>query len=136
MTLPADQQAYNEKLVEEFRAGGRSLGDRPLLLLTTTGARTGRPRTTPLMYVRAEGRLLVVASNAGAPKHPDWYHNLTADPRITVELAGETWHGTATPLYGDDHDRTWASIVAGHAFFADHRAKAGRRIPVVALARD
>ncbi len=136
MTLPADQQAYNDRLVGEFRAAGGSLGGRPLLLLTTTGARTGRPRTTPLMYVRAGDRLLVVASNAGAPKHPDWFHNLSADPRVTVEVAGETWQGRATPLSGDDYDRTWEVIVAGHPFFADHRAKAGRRIPVVALARD
>jgi len=135
MTLPEDQRAYNAGLIEEFRANGRSMDDRPLLLLTTTGARTGRQRTTPMMYIRDGGRLLVVASNAGAPRHPDWYHNLAANPDVTVEVAGEVYPATATPLTGDEYDRTWASIVADHPFFADHQTKVEQRIPVVALVR-
>jgi deazaflavin-dependent oxidoreductase (nitroreductase family) len=86
--LPADMRAHNQKVIEEFRANGGA-GDRPLLLLTTTGVRSGARRTTPMMYVPDGDRLLVIASNAGAPKHPDWYRNLAADPRVTVEVGAE-----------------------------------------------
>ena len=134
-TLPEDQRAYNAALIEEFRAAGRRLGERPLLLLTTTGARSGAARVTPMMYVRDGDRLLVIASNAGAPRHPDWSHNLVADPHVPVEVDGERWTGTAAPLTGAEHDAAWERIVAGYPFFADHAAKAGRRIPVVALTR-
>jgi F420H(2)-dependent quinone reductase len=136
MTLPEDQRAYNAKLIEEFRAdGGRSMGDRPLLLLTTVGRRTGRRRTTPMMYVPDGDRDLVIASNAGATTDPDWYRNLVADPSVTVELPGRAFPAAATPLTGDDYDRTWADIQERYPFFAEHQRKAGRRIPVVALTR-
>jgi deazaflavin-dependent oxidoreductase (nitroreductase family) len=136
MTLPEDQRAYNAKLIEEFRAdGGRSMGDRPLLLLTTVGRRTGRRRTTPMMYVPDGDRHLVIASNAGATTDPDWYRNLVADPSVTVELPGRAFPARATPLTGDDYDRTWADIQERYPFFAEHQRKAGRRIPVVALTR-
>ena len=136
MTMPDDQQAYNAGLIEEFRANGRRLGDRQLLLLTTVGARTGKARTTPMMYVRDGDRLLVIASNAGAPKHPGWYHNLAANPRVTVEVAGEEYPATATALTGDEYAQRWKAIVADYPFFADHQAKVSRLIPVVALTRD
>ena len=82
-----DIRDINRRVIEQFRAGGEIEGmhrDR-IVLLTTAGARTGQRRTTPVMFHRDGGRLLVVASNAGAPKHPDWYRNLVADPRVTVE---------------------------------------------------
>ena len=82
-------RAYNRKLIEEFRANGRRSGERQLLVLTTTGARTGRPHSTPMMYVPDGDRVIVIASNAGAPKHPDWYRNLVANPEVTVEVDGE-----------------------------------------------
>ncbi len=136
MTLPDDQLAYNARLIEQFRADrGASMGDRPLLLLTTTGRRTGQPRTSPVMYVRDGDRLLVIASNAGAAEDPQWYRNLLADDRVTVELPGDEFAARATPLTGADHERQWARIKAEYPFFADHEAKSGRRIPVVALDR-
>ena len=136
MTLPDDQLAYNARLIEQFRADrGASMGDRPLLLLTTTGRRTGQPRTSPVMYVRDGDRLLVIASNAGAAQDPQWYRNLLADDRVTVELPGDEFAARATPLTGADHERQWARIKEEHPFFADHEAKSGRRIPVVALDR-
>src|SRR6185437_7362514 len=73
--MPSDLQEANRKTIEEFRAAGRKFPGRALLLLTTTGAKTGQPRTNPMMYVEIDGRRLVIASNAGAPKHPDWYRN-------------------------------------------------------------
>jgi deazaflavin-dependent oxidoreductase (nitroreductase family) len=133
--LPEDIGAHNSRLIEEFRANGRRLGDRPLLLLTTVGRRTGRRRTTPMMYDRDGERLLVFASNAGAPKHPDWYHNLVADPHVTVEVDGEEYPATAVVTAGEERDRLFASTIERYPFFADHQAAVDRTIPVVALVR-
>jgi deazaflavin-dependent oxidoreductase (nitroreductase family) len=131
-------EEYNRRLIEEFRAGrlepGGPLEGRPMLLLTTKGAKTGRRHTTPLMYVLDGGRLLVIASNAGAPRHPDWYRNLSADPGVTVEVGAETYEATAAELEGEERERVWREIVASYPFFAEHEEKAApRRIPVVAL---
>ncbi|MFI6073472.1 nitroreductase/quinone reductase family protein [Actinoplanes sp. NPDC051343] len=137
MTMPDDQLAYNRQLIAEFRAdGGASMGNRPLLLLTTRGRRSGAERTSPMMYVRAasDDRLLVIASNAGAAQHPAWYLNLTATPEVTVELPGSRFSAAAAPLTGADYDREWSIIKEKFPFFAEHEQKAaGRRIPVVAL---
>jgi deazaflavin-dependent oxidoreductase (nitroreductase family) len=134
-----DQNAYNRQLIDEFRAsrsqGGEPMNGRPLLLLTTTGARTGRQHTTPMMVVRDEDRLLVIASNAGAPKHPDWYRNLRAQPDVTVEVGTETFPATAVVLEGAERERVWQRIVARYPFFAEHQAKVTRQIPVIALER-
>ena len=131
-------EEYNRRLIEEFRAGrlepGGPLEGRPMLLLTTTVAKTGRRHTTPLMYLLDGGRLLVIASNAGAPRHPDWYRNLSADPGVTVEVGAETYEATAAELEGEERERVWGEIVASYPFFAEHEEKAApRRIPVVAL---
>jgi deazaflavin-dependent oxidoreductase (nitroreductase family) len=136
MTMPDDMLAHNRKLIEEFRAdGGKSMGDRPLLLLTTTGRRSGRERTSPMMYVPDGDRYLVIASNNGATADPEWYRNLVADPSVTVEVRGETFRARATPLEGDDYDGSWAGIQEKFPFFTEHRQRAGRTIPVVALTR-
>lgn len=136
MTVPHDVLAYNRELIEKFRAdGGAAMGDRPLLLLTTRGRRSGRPRTSPMMYVPDDDRLLVIASNNGATADPQWYSNLLADPSVTVELRGRTFRARATPLTGEDYDRQWQRIKERHPFFAEHEQRAGgRRIPIVALA--
>ena len=134
-----DQNAYNRQLIDEFRAsrsqGGEPMNGRPLLLLTTTGARTGQRRTTPMMVVREGDQLLVIASNAGAPKHPDWYHNVVAHPTVTVEVGPETFEATAVVLQGAERERMWSRIVERYPFFAEHQAKVPRQIPVVALER-
>ena len=133
MTMPEDLLAHNRKLIEEFRASG-GLGERPLLLLTTTGRRSGAERTSPMMYVRSGDRLLVIASNAGADRDPLWYHNLVAAPDVTVELAGEKFAARAVPLTGDDYNREWTAIKQTYPFFAEHDERSGtRQIPVVAL---
>jgi F420H(2)-dependent quinone reductase len=133
--IPDDLAAANRKLIDEFRAAGRSLPGRPLLLLTTTGARTGQPRTNPMMYVRVDDRLLVIASAAGSPKHPDWYHNLVAHPAVTVEADGAEYPATARPTEGADRDALFARIVEQYPFFTDHQAGVERTIPVVELIR-
>jgi deazaflavin-dependent oxidoreductase (nitroreductase family) len=134
-----DLNEYNRKLIEEFRASrdkpGGPMPGRPLLLLTTTGAKSGRRHTTPMMYIRDGDRLLVVASNAGAPAHPDWYRNLVAHPHVTVEVGSETYDATAVVLEGAERDRIWARIIEQYPFFAEHQAKVMRQIPVVALER-
>jgi deazaflavin-dependent oxidoreductase (nitroreductase family) len=134
-----DISEYNRKLIEEFR-GTRNqpagpMPGRPLVLLTTTGAKSGRPHTTPMMYIPDGDRLLVIASNAGAPAHPDWYRNLVAHPRVTVEVGTETYDATAVVLEGAERERLWTRIVEQYPFFAEHQAKVTRQIPVVALER-
>ena len=135
-----DQNTYNRQLIEEFRAErGKSDGPmagRPLLLLTTTGAKSGQPRTTPMMYIRDGDHLLVIASNAGAPTHPDWYRNLVAHPEVTVEIGNETFKATAIVMEGSERQRLWTRVVEQYPFFADHQAKVTRQIPVIVLTRE
>jgi deazaflavin-dependent oxidoreductase (nitroreductase family) len=134
-----DRNAYNRQLIEEFREHrGNPTGPmagRPLLLLTTTGAKSGQPRIAPLMYVSEGERLLIIASNAGAPRHPDWYHNLVAHPQVTVEVGTETYTAIATVITAEERERLWASLLEQYPFFADHQAGVARQIPIVALER-
>jgi deazaflavin-dependent oxidoreductase (nitroreductase family) len=134
-----DQNTYNRQLIEEFRANrGKSGGPmegRPLLLLTTTGAKSGQLRTTPMMYIPDGDRLLVIASNAGAPVHPDWYRNLVAYPEVTVEVGNEIFEAIAIVTDGPERQRLWTRVVELYPFFADHQAKVTRQIPVIVLER-
>jgi len=135
--LEHNLKEYNRQVIEEFREK-RSKGqveDRPRLLLTTKGARSGQPRTTPMMYIRDGERLLVVASNAGAPTHPDWYRNLVAHPEVAVEFQTEIYDAIAIVAEGSERDQLWARIVEQYPFFADHQAKITRQIPVIVLER-
>ena len=129
---------YNNQLIEEFRANRSKFegpGARPLLLLTTTGAKSGQHYTTPMMYIPNGDRLLVIASNIGAPKHPDWYHNLVARPEVTVEVGTETYEATAIVTQGTERQQLWAWIIEQYPFFADHQTKTTRQIPIIALTR-
>jgi deazaflavin-dependent oxidoreductase (nitroreductase family) len=130
--LPSDMRAYNRKMIEDFRANGGA-GDRQLLLLTTRGRRSGEPRTTPMMYVRLDDRLYVIASNAGAPRDPDWYLNLAADPEVTVEIGSDEYAATAVPLRDGERDRVFDEICAAYPFFVEHQQRSGRQLPVVAV---
>jgi deazaflavin-dependent oxidoreductase (nitroreductase family) len=127
--------AFNETLVAEFRANGGKLSGRlansSLLLLTTTGARTGQLRVTPMGYVRDGERYTVIAANAGADKHPDWYHNILADPRVVVEVGSERFEATARTAEGEERERLAALI----PYFAAQQVKTQRVIPVVVLER-
>jgi deazaflavin-dependent oxidoreductase (nitroreductase family) len=130
-----DIREINRRTIAQFRAGGEIEGMQRarLVLLTTTGRRSGRPVTTPLMFHRDGDRVLVIASNIGAPAHPDWYLNLAADPAVTVEVGDETYAATATPLQGDERDRVWTVLKSAYPFFAEHETKTERVIPIVAL---
>jgi deazaflavin-dependent oxidoreductase (nitroreductase family) len=130
---------WNSQLIEEFRANGGKAGgywkDRPLLLLTTTGAKSGKPHTNPTMYLSDGDRLLIFASKSGAPTHPDWYHNLRVNPHVTVEVGRETYEATATVLTGEERDRMYARQAELYPQFADYQTKTTRKIPVIALER-
>jgi deazaflavin-dependent oxidoreductase (nitroreductase family) len=132
-----DVREVNRRVIEQFRAGGEIEGmhRERLVLLTTVGVRTGQLRTTPMMFHPDGNRLLVVASNVGAPRHPDWYRNLVANPRVTVEVGHETYEAVATPLEGEERDLLWAMLKQTYPFFADHETSTSRPIPVVALTR-
>lgn len=132
-----DIKEINRRVIEQFRAGGEVQGMRRegLLLLTTIGARSGLSRTTPMMFDRDGDRVFVMASNAGATKAPDRYHNLVADPHVTVEIGDETYEAVAVVTEGDERARLWSKVTAGYPFFLDHEIKAGREIPVVVLDR-
>jgi deazaflavin-dependent oxidoreductase (nitroreductase family) len=137
MTDPND---WNRAIIEEFRANGGKVGGQfagaPLLLLTTTGAKTGRRLTTPVMYTDDGERLLVYASKAGAPTNPAWYHNLVANPRVTVEVGNEQFEATAAVITGEERDRLYERHAQQYPGFAEYQAKTSRSIPVVALRRD
>ncbi|RCG26883.1 nitroreductase family deazaflavin-dependent oxidoreductase [Sphaerisporangium album] len=133
--MPSD---FNRQIIEEFRANGGRVGGPfeggRLLLLTTTGARSGRPHTTPLAYLPDGGeRTLVIASGGGAPKHPAWYHNLVADPRVTVEYGVFTVEARAIVLEGAERDRLFARAAEADPGWTAYQAKTTRVLPVVAL---
>ena len=135
----ADRNDWNRQTIEAFRATGGKVGGvwegRPLLLLTTTGAKSGQRRTTPVMYLPDGDRLLVFATKAGAPTNPAWYHNLIAYPEVTVEVGTETYEATATPLTGEERDRLYAKQASLYPQFGEYQARATRKIPVIALER-
>jgi deazaflavin-dependent oxidoreductase (nitroreductase family) len=136
MTSPND---FNQSLIEEFRANdGKVTGvfaGRPLLLLTTTGAKSGRPRVSPLVYTTDGDRIVTIASKGGAPTNPDWYHNLVANPTVTVELPGETFQARATVIEGAERERLYDAQAALMPGFAEYQQKTTRQIPVVVLER-
>ena len=130
---------FNRSVIEEFRANDGKLSGQfqgaPLLLLTTTGAKTGRQHTTPVAYAHDGDRVLVYASKAGADTNPAWYHNLVANPIVTVELPGDRYEARAVVIEGAERDRLFDEQKARMPGFADYERKTTRKIPVVALER-
>lgn len=133
----ADPNDWNRQIIEEFRANGGKVGGQfegaPLLLLTSTGAKSGRSHTTPTMYLRDGDRLVVFASKAGAPTNPAWYHNLLAHPRARVEVGTETLEVDAEVVTGEERDKLYATQAERYPGFAEYQEKTARVIPVVAL---
>ena len=130
---------WNEKIIEEFRANGGKVGGQfegaPLLLLHTTGAKTGKERVSPVMYRTDGDRLVVFASKAGAPTNPDWFHNIKAGGPVAIEIGKETVEVTARILEGDERERYWTRQKELMPGFADYEQKTSREIPVVLLER-
>ncbi len=133
------QTDFNKQIIEEFRAnGGETSGvfkGRPLLLLTTTGANSGESRTTPLVYTKDGDKVVIIASMGGAPKHPAWYLNLTANPGVEVELGTEKFAAKASTAEGADRDRLYAAQAKMMPAFSEYEQKTSRKIPVVLLER-
>ena len=133
MSAPSN---FNQTVIERFRGNGGAVpGWSQLLLLTTTGARSGAPRTTPLAYSTDGDRLVVVASKGGAPTNPDWYHNLLANPVVTVELASERFQARASVADEPERERLYAQHAQLMPGFAGYQQKTTRPIPVVLLER-
>jgi deazaflavin-dependent oxidoreductase (nitroreductase family) len=134
-----DINDFNRNLIAEFRAnGGRVTGGfehAPLLLLTTVGARSGEARTTPVVYTTDGDRLVVIASMGGAPKHPAWYHNLVANPEVTVELPTETFTARAVVTSGEERARLYRAQADLMPNFDEYAAATDREIPVIVLER-
>jgi len=135
-----ETKTYNEQVIREFRANGGRVGhlggflkDFPILLLTTTGAKSGRPHTTPLMYVTDGDHPVVFASAAGSPRNPAWYHNLLAHPKVGVEMGGESFGAVAVVAEGAEHERLWDLAVASNPPLGAYPEKMERRIPLVTL---
>lgn len=129
----------NQVVIDEFRSSagvvGGDFAGTPLLLLTTTGARTGQAHTMPVTYLVDSDRLVVFAANGGRPNHPGWYHNLLAEPSASVEVGVDSYPVTAIEITGEDSERLWSRQLHHTPYFADFRQRAGRHIPVIALLR-
>jgi deazaflavin-dependent oxidoreductase (nitroreductase family) len=128
---------WNRGTIEAFRANHGQVGGfwegRPLLLLTTTGAKSGKVHTTPVMYLREGDRVFIFASKGGAPTHPDWYHNLVAHPDVTVEIEDKTYRAIAKPVTGEKRDQIYARWEERYPQFREYQEKTSRSIPVIEL---
>lgn len=135
----SDLNDWNAKIIEEFRANGGKVAGQfegaPMLLLRTTGAKTGLERVNPMMYLEQEGRVFVFASKAGADTDPDWYRNLVANSEVTVELGTEIFPATAVSLTSSERERIYETQATLYPGFAEYQAKTTRVIPVVELIR-
>ncbi|GHO87149.1 nitroreductase family deazaflavin-dependent oxidoreductase [Dictyobacter formicarum] len=134
-----DFEAWNRQVIEKFRANEGKVGGQtegmPLLLLTTTGAKSGKQRINPLAYTTDGERLVIIASKGGTPTNPDWYHNVVAHPDVTVEVGAETFEARATVVEGAERDELYAKQAAIMPNFAEYQAKTTRKIPVIVLTR-
>ena len=131
---------WNTKVIEEFRANEGRVGGpfqgAPVLLLHTKGRRTGEERVNPMMYLPEGGRMFVFASKGGAPTNPDWYHNLVANPHVTVEVGAEIYPARAEVITGAERDRIYAEQASRYTGFAEYQRNTTRVIPVIALDRE
>ncbi|MGD0118681.1 MAG: nitroreductase family deazaflavin-dependent oxidoreductase [Candidatus Binatus sp.] len=129
----------NERVIKEFRSNGGKVGtpfaNMPMILVTHTGAKTGKSYTTPLVYTRDGDRVVVIASKRGAPNNPAWYHNLVAHPTVTLEIGTESFKAKARVATGDERERLYNQQAAQMAVFNEYRAKTTRKIPVIVFER-
>jgi deazaflavin-dependent oxidoreductase (nitroreductase family) len=123
---------YNKAIIEEFRANGGKDG---VLLLHTTGAKSGQPRTNPLAYLADGERLVVVASKAGAPTNPDWYYNIVANPQVIVEVGSEQFHARATIAAEPERTQLYKQTTTLNPINAEYQRKTTRVIPVIIFTR-
>jgi deazaflavin-dependent oxidoreductase (nitroreductase family) len=133
-TTPAD---FNSQVIEDFRANDGKVGGvfegKPLLLLHNVGARSGKEYVTPLVYLPDGDRYLIFASKGGAPSHPGWFHNLKAEPSVSIEVGTDTVDVLAEEVTGEERDSLYATQEAQQPQFAEYAQKTDRKIPVIAL---
>ena len=131
---------WNAKIIDEFRANEGRVGGpfqgAPMVLIHHIGARSGTERVTPLVYFPQDDRsMVIIASKAGAPTNPDWYHNLKANPEIDVEVGTETFPVVVEELVGSERERIWQAVVAERPGFGGYQAKTSRTLPLLRLTR-
>ena len=130
---------FNKKLVEEFRANDGKVGGQfagaDLLLLTTTGAKSGQPRLAPLAYFTIDDKMIIIGSKAGADTNPDWVHNLRANPSAHIEVGADAYDVTSRELPRDERDALFDKVVAAAPGFGEYQAKTSRIIPLFELQR-
>jgi len=136
----SDMNDWNAKIIEEFRANEGRVGGpfegAPMILIHHIGAKSGTERVAPLVYFpQDDGSMVIVASKAGAPTNPDWYHNVKANPGFDVEVGTETFPVKAEEIVGDEREATWATVVAANPGFGEYQQKTTRQIPLLRLVR-
>ena len=133
----SDMNDFNAQVIEEFRANGGSAGGifegKPLLLVHNVGAKSGTEYVTPLVYLGEDGRIFIFASKGGAPNHPGWFHNLKANPEVSIEIGSETRDVEAVEITGEERERIYAIQKEQQPQFAEYEAATDRKIPVVEL---
>jgi deazaflavin-dependent oxidoreductase (nitroreductase family) len=139
VTQPSDVNSFNSVITDEFRANAGKVGGpftgRDLLLLTTTGAKSGQPRLSPLAYFTIDGRMLIIGSHAGAPKDPAWVHNLRAHPRAHIEVGTAAYDVSVRELPQAERDQLFDKVVAVSPGFGEYQSKTTRVIPLFELTR-
>ena len=137
--MTVDYNAFTRQLMEDIREHGRPtsgpMAGRPLMILTSTGAKSGEKRSAVVTYTRDGNRYVIAASKGGAPTNPSWYYNLLADPHVTVEADKQTFEATATITDGEERQRLWNQHAAERTEFQDYPNKTPRLIPVIVLER-
>ncbi len=132
-----DPNEWNRKIIEEFRANDGKVGGQfantPLLLLHTTGAKSGQPRVNPVAYVTDSKRYVVIASKGGAPTNPDWYYNIVANPEVSVEVGSEQFTARAEVAEEPERSQLYEKMAAKNPGFAEYQRKTARVIPVIVL---
>jgi deazaflavin-dependent oxidoreductase (nitroreductase family) len=132
-------KAFNANIVDEFRANGGKVGGpfagATLLLLTTTGAKSGQPRLAPLAYLTIDGKIIIIGSKAGADTNPDWVHNLRANPQAHIEVGSDAYDVVARELPPAERDDVYPKVVALAPAFGDYQANTSRVIPLFELRR-
>jgi deazaflavin-dependent oxidoreductase (nitroreductase family) len=132
-------KAFNTSIVDEFRTNAGVVGGpfkgATLLLLTSTGAKSGQPRLAPLAYLTIDDKMIIIGSKGGSPTNPDWVHNLRANPKVHIEVGTDAYDVTARELPSEEHDETWPKVVALAPGFGEYQANTSRVIPLFELTR-
>lgn len=134
-----DYNAFTRQLMADIRENGRPtsgpMAGRPLMILTTTGAKSGEKRSAVVTYTRDGNRYVIAASKGGAPTNPSWYHNVLANPTVTVEADKQTFNASAMVTEGEERERLWDQHATERPEFRDYPQKTSRVIPVIVLER-